>query len=99
AAALEADLQRFVRNEPILARPVGPIERAWRWTQRRPTAAALVITAVALIVLSVGGGGWMWRQQTEREAELRTQVDTGIAQAVSLREQFHFDEAHALLKQ
>src|SRR5690606_23779121 len=45
AAELAADLQRFLRHEPIHARRVGSIERVMRWSQRRPAAAALVAPA------------------------------------------------------
>ena len=71
AAALAADLHRFQRNEPILARPVGPLERVLRWSRRNPTGAALVATALALIGLASGGGVWFVQQRAERRAELR----------------------------
>jgi WD40 repeat protein/serine/threonine protein kinase/tetratricopeptide (TPR) repeat protein len=52
AAALAADLHRFRQGEPIQARRVATLERVWRWTRRRPTAAALV--ALTLLVALAG---------------------------------------------
>ena len=99
AAALAEDLHRFQRNEPIVARPAGPLERVLRWTRRNPTGAALVATALALIGLASGGGVWFVQQRAERRAELRREVGTAVAQAGSFRKQFHFHEARELLEQ
>lgn len=50
AAELRDDLLRFVNREPIMARPVGRLERLWRWTQRKPLVAGLTAAvAVSLI--------------------------------------------------
>jgi serine/threonine-protein kinase len=78
AAALAEDLQRFQRNELIVARPVGPLERLLRWTRRNPTAAALVATALALVGLAVGGGFWMERERAERRAETARQEERAL---------------------
>jgi WD40 repeat protein/tRNA A-37 threonylcarbamoyl transferase component Bud32 len=52
AEMLAEDLRRFQGHEPILARPVGAVERAVRWAWRRPAAAALlVVSGVSLLAL------------------------------------------------
>ncbi len=95
AAALADDLRRFAEGRPIQARPVGWAEHSWRWCRRNPTVAALLITALALVGLASGGGVWLVKQR----AELRKEVVTTVAQAVSLRQRFHFHEARELLEQ
>jgi serine/threonine protein kinase len=55
AADLAADLNRFLRREPIRARPASVWERGVKWARRRPAAAALaaVSTAAAAAVIVV----------------------------------------------
>jgi serine/threonine-protein kinase len=98
AVALADDLQRFLRQEPIVAHPVGPLGRVLKWTRRHPTGAALVATALTLVGLAIGGGVGLVQQRAERRAELRSEVGTSLAQAVSLRKGFHFHEARELLE-
>lgn len=41
AAALANDLDRFLHDEPITAKPMPPLVRGWRWLQGVPLVAAL----------------------------------------------------------
>ncbi len=54
ARAMREDLERFLRGEPLHARPVSGLERAGRWARRHPAPAALA-TLVVLLGLSVAG--------------------------------------------
>src|SRR5260370_22452890 len=53
AAELAADLQRFLKKEPILARSIGRPERCWRWCRRNPGTASLtgMIGVLSLILV------------------------------------------------
>ena len=72
AEALAEDLRRFLAGEPILARPVGSLERLTRWCRRNPRLAVLS-SAVLLLLLTVAAGSTVFavvldarQRETER---------------------------------
>lgn len=46
AAAVAEDLERWLEGRPILARPVFPAARVWRWSRRNPLLAAAAIACL-----------------------------------------------------
>jgi eukaryotic-like serine/threonine-protein kinase len=58
AAALAEDLERLLAGQPIHARPASLLERALKWSRRRPAHAALVALAVIITIGSAGAMAW-----------------------------------------
>src|SRR5262245_47024619 len=82
AQLLADDLGRFLRHEPILARPIGPVSRAWRWCQRRPAVAGLSATVLLLLIV-----GTLTSTYYAVEAEERAIAERNESTRANLREQ------------
>jgi serine/threonine protein kinase/WD40 repeat protein len=50
AQKLAADLEHFLNDRPIQARPVSRTERLWRWCRRNPMVAALTMALLLALV-------------------------------------------------
>jgi len=61
------DLRRYLRNEPVRARPASHTERLWRWCRREPALAASLGFALFVLIIGVTASTWQWRR-AEREA-------------------------------
>jgi len=64
---LKQDLERFLKRQPILARPISRIERGWRWSCRHPAATAALILLVAMVIGSTTAIGIISRALAARE--------------------------------
>ena len=94
AAALAEDLGRFQRDEPITARPPGPIERLRKWSRRRPTTAALVAAIVLFTIVAIGAGVWLADQRGKR----RQAVEGDLREVALLQQQARWTDAQAALQ-
>eukprot|EP00913_Durusdinium_trenchii_P005667 g5285.t1 len=52
ADELAHELDRFLKDKPILARPVKRVERAWRWCRRNPLGATIAALVSLILVAS-----------------------------------------------
>ena len=82
ATAVAEDLQRFLAGEPVKARPVGPVRKAWRIVRRRRgLVAALLLTSLAAV------GIWEFRSRhTEgvRESGRNLATAGGLTSGIDL---------------
>jgi WD40 repeat protein/Tfp pilus assembly protein PilF/predicted Ser/Thr protein kinase len=68
ALALAEDLQHWSAGEPIVARPVGPTARAWRWCRRKPAlAASFFVIALLVGLVTIGSPIVLFRINRERQ--------------------------------
>lgn len=65
ARELAEELGRFLDGHPILARPLSPAGKAWRWAQRKPTLAGLIVALHLVGVLGLSGVLWQWKRAEE----------------------------------
>src|SRR5438874_2919207 len=61
AAELAGDLERWLHGHSIVARPVSPPVRLWRWSRRNPIVAGM---AALLLALATVVGVMTWKAET-----------------------------------
>lgn len=66
---LADDLKRFLRGEPIHARPINVAEQSFRWCRRNPASAVNILGTVVVAIAAITA--WMWMRAREREITIQ----------------------------
>jgi eukaryotic-like serine/threonine-protein kinase len=90
AGDLAADLGRWLRHEPIQARPVTGWERLRKWVRRHPALSAVSALLLVAVIAGMSGIIWQWRRaELARRSETRQlrRAEAALARsAISLAE-------------
>jgi serine/threonine protein kinase/WD40 repeat protein len=90
------ELGRFLRDEPIKARPISWLGRLARWRRRNPTVAALSGSLVVALLFGLIGVGWQWnRAEIQRGLAEKRADDALVLSAAASREERKAREAAA----
>jgi tetratricopeptide (TPR) repeat protein len=93
ARALAEDVRSYLKGEPIKARPVGVWERGWRWAQRRPAVAGLLLVSALALLALVGAAVAVVAFRTTEKA--RQETDSARAEADAQRAEADKQRAEA----
>ena len=86
AQALADDVRRYLRGEPVHARPAGGFERASLWLRRNRWPTAIAVT-VLLVLASAAGGAWLGKRRAEQDASRGWGAHAQVLRAVRLLEE------------
>ncbi len=84
ARELQADLNRFLNGQAIVARPAGKLTRLFRWSRQHPVAASLTglamfATTTAIIVFSL-----LWQSSEQHRKLAETNRDRALEKSRQL---------------
>ena len=87
AADLAEDLNRFLSNRPIIARPIGRLQQAGRWCRRNPRVASLSLALLTTVLLGTTGILIKWQ---EAETQKRRAINN-LAKARQTVDEFYVE--------
>lgn len=107
ADELADDIDRYIKGEPILARPVGMYTKALKWAKRNQAKAALIaVSSVAAVTIFLGSIALMFMAKKELAREqaialeldgIRKETSPALISAKNLFDEKKFEQAKDIL--
>ncbi len=96
AQEMASDLGRFLRDEPILARPLTVLARTRRWARRhRGVMLSVAVAALAALTMLAGSIGWIMRDRAAQCAKLTAQLHAAVEESLRLEKEGMLPQAQA----
>jgi WD40 repeat protein/serine/threonine protein kinase/tetratricopeptide (TPR) repeat protein len=100
AAALADDLQRFLEDRPIQARPPGRAELFGRWCRRNPVVVSLLAAVLLVTLLGFAGIVIQWREAVASSVLAETNAQLAYKQGEEIQKVNHdLVEAQGIVEQ
>src|SRR5262249_41348932 len=100
AQEMADDMERFLKDEPIRARPPTLLQRAGRWARRhRPVVWSAAVSLLAALAVWAGSAGWIVRDRSARQAKFAADLQSALEKAWQAREEGSWAKAQAAAKQ
>ncbi len=107
ASLLSAELGRYLKQEPIMARPIGRLEQVNRWCRRNPREAVLASLSMFVSAACFLAVLWAWQKseiafksekiayESERTRAANEKIQNEEAQKMAIASNRRFDKAAA----
>jgi tetratricopeptide (TPR) repeat protein len=93
ANSFAADVQRYLADEPVQARPPSAGYRLWKFVRRKKGVLTAVVAVSMLALLLAGSVGWFVRDREARQAEATRESREFLKQARQLVGEDRLSEA------
>jgi tetratricopeptide (TPR) repeat protein len=80
AEEVARELRRFLDGEAIQARPIGRLERSWRWVRRHPQVASLSALLAIVMIAATAISTWQAIRARNAERQVIVERDQVLAQ-------------------
>ena len=84
AKELAEDLERWLKHEPIRARPLGPVARLQRWGRRNPVGASFI----AVLLIAIATTSMLFYRLRNEQELVKQERDKAEEQNIAIRESF-----------